>query len=206
VEVRSFPAFRAVEICVYVFLVSFIFVLTGRFSSKRPAGRRCSGSCRRRRAWSDFLLHLYFFKPDLPSFIGFCETRASQSRSPSNSSLAVTCIGHAGHLWPACDHHALGILFSLGARDGHALSFLAVQRWCPGIWGPICCKVTPGTARVLREHFSDEDSFPCRRLGLSFSVCCVCVFPLFLQSQSVFVLLNFYWNIYWLVARSTIFC
>ncbi len=47
--------------------------------------------------WLDFHLHFYVLKPDLRSFVGFCETRVPQSRSSSSSGLAIACIGCAGH-------------------------------------------------------------------------------------------------------------
>jgi len=76
-----------------------------------------------------------------------------------------------------------------------------------------CATVAPGDMGTNLLH-GDSGDCECRRwvifrrtvsptagLGWVFSVCCVCVFPLFLQLQSAFVLLNFYWNICWLVVR-----
>jgi len=206
VEVRFLLTFRVVEICVYVFLVSFLFVLTGRFSLRSPVGRRCSGSSRRQRAWPDFHLHLYFFETrSTLFFVSFCETRVPLSCSPSSSGLVVACIGRAGHQWPMCDHHTFGILFSLVVHDIQAPSFLDMQWWGPWIWGPICCRVTPRMERVLHAPFSNEDNVPCRRLGLSFfCLLCLCI-PFVSPVTICLCIIQFYWNICWPVARSTIF-
>jgi hypothetical protein len=112
---------------------------------------------------------------DLRLSIGFLETRAAQMGSPVSSCSAAVCSGRRDHRWPARDRLA-PVKFSLRpARGGLAPLFFAVQRRWPGTGWLIWCLAALGEARVVHAPVSGEDSALLRRLGLNFSVRCVCV-------------------------------
>jgi len=169
----SFPSPpKIMKLCVCVFLVfSFLFVQVGRLTLRLPVGERLFLFMSPARCMAELsFLHL-FFEARSTYFRRFLwDTR------PLVASIVVlrSCCCKQMVVWAIGDRHVAitchGVFSSWIARDGHAPSFMVVQGGAWGIWRLICCKVTPGTLRVLHELFFRRRQPLCRRLGLSFSV------------------------------------
>jgi hypothetical protein len=136
--------------CVFSCFVFFLLVLAGRFISSGTAWRVADFLCRRRYALAGFSSFFsQILKPDLRTSVDSCQTRATQSHSPSSSAPAVGSIGRASRRSSVRGPLPPGSLRSLFAGEGYAPPFQVVL--C-GAWGPrrrISCWVPPVTVRVL---------------------------------------------------------
>jgi hypothetical protein len=147
-------------------------------------------------------------EPDLHTTVDFYKTYAPQPHSPSSSAPATRSIGRVGRRSLAHGLHAPKSFSLFGPCDSHAPPFQAMLDGSWGLRRPICGWVLPiimcvqYTPPFLTMLVSAPLPTACFWM---FSTLCVCIFLLFLQSQFICVLLKFYLNICWLVARLALF-
>jgi hypothetical protein len=194
----------------YLFFFVISFVLAGLFIS------RCLlwGSDRSNVSsigWflaSFFTFFRWFWKPDLHFSAKFWLTYAPQPHSPPSSAPASASSSCVDRRWSVRGAHSPGSSLLLGAHEGHTLFFQAVHggNWFYGVGSS---SVWFWWRRVSYMHrrpeslasFSTADSL---FLGVS-AFLCLCYYLAFLRSQPACVWIKFYGNIYWLIARSTLF-